>query len=93
MVMVRIDYYKRGTKIAISFCNGVPAILEEINDYFFNCNGIIRHYHNYYTLSFEKKEDVKIVSRILYSCSNYYLERKYKKAMSIIRHCSNTELI
>ena len=91
---VRFDKVKTGNwyKVAVVYCNGVPKILEEIKEYFSNCNGILRHYDNYYTLNYEKKKDAEFISRHLYLNSSYYLKRKFKKAMNIIKYCNNTEL-
>lgn len=82
------NWYKTG----IVFCNGVPKILEEIQEYFNKCNGKLKHYKNYYTLNYEKKLDAAFISKHLYENSTFYLKRKYDSAMNIIKYCNNTEL-
>lgn len=89
---VRFDKQGKYYKLGVSYSNGVPAILEEINNYFYNCAGILRKYKTYYTLSFEKKKDVKFICEHLYLNSKFYLKRKYDNAINSINCCNNTEL-
>lgn len=89
------NYNKNNTSywasLGIVFCNGVPKILEEINEYFKLPNGI-KQRKNWYTLSFYKKEHVKYICELLYNDCTYYLKRKYDAAINSINYCNNTEL-
>lgn len=89
-----IRFDKQGTwyKLGITWCNGVPRILEEIQSYFSQCRGHLHHINNYYTLSYEKKSDVLIICKNLYEGCTYYLRRKYINAINSINYCNNTEL-
>lgn len=89
---VRYSYYNTWYKVGISWSNGVPEILEEIQDYFNKCSGHLRSYDTYYILSFEKKNDVLVICKELYENCTYYLRRKYINAINSIYYCSNTEL-
>lgn len=90
---VRFDAYKNYFKMGITWCNGVPEILEDIKSYFDTCSGNLHNYGNYYTLSYEKKSDIKFICEHLYSNCTYYLTRKYQNAINSISYCNNTELI
>lgn len=77
--------------VGVSFCNGVPKILEEINEYFKLPNALKKK-KSWYTLSFYKKEQAKYICELLYTNCTYYLKRKYDAAMNTIKYCNNTEL-
>lgn len=89
---VRFDKQKDWYKVGITWCNGVPEILNEIQSYFNNCNGQLRSKETYYTLSYEKQSDVAFICKNLYENCTYYLKRKYDNAISSINYCNNTEL-
>lgn len=90
---IRFNSYKNCKSLGVVWCNGVPEILEEIQEYFSNkCKGYFYKYKNYYTLSYYKKSEVRYICESLYSNCNFYLSRKYKNAMSSISYCYNTEL-
>lgn len=79
--------------VSISWSNGTPEILKEIQDYFYPIKGHLKNYNTFYTLSYYKKEDVKTICEILYKDSTFYLSRKYINAINSINYCNNTELI
>jgi hypothetical protein len=78
-------------KLGITFCNGVPKILEEIKDYI-NLPAHFKQHESWYTLSYYKKSLIKPICELLYNNCTYYLKRKYEAAMNIIKYCNNTEL-
>ena len=89
------NYSKDGStywaSTSITFCNGVPKILEEIRDYFgFDVN--IKEYKNYYILPYYKKEFIKPICKILYTNCTFFLKRKHENAINNINYCNNTEL-
>lgn len=89
----KLNPNKKWISIGLVFCNGVPNILYEIQDYFKGIKGTIRKYSSWYTLEYYTKESIiKIYSKLYLNC-NYYLKRKYEKAINSINYCNNTELI
>lgn len=89
---IRFDKQGNWYKVGITWCNGVPEILNEIKEYFKECSGHMHNRDTYYTLSYEKKSDVWFICSHLYENCTYYLERKYKNAINSINYCNNTEL-
>lgn len=89
---IRFDRQNNWYKVGVTWCNGVPEVLQEIKEYFNQCKGYLHAKDNYYTLSYEKKSDVLIICREMYENCTYYLTRKYNKAISSINYCNNTEL-
>lgn len=89
---VRFDNQGTWYKVGICWCNGVPEILNEIQSYFNKCNGYLHNRDTYYTLSYEKQSDIKLICKELYEDCTYYLKRKYSNAISSINYCNNTEL-
>lgn len=77
--------------LGISFCNGVPKILEEIKE-FFNFPVKLKEHKSWYTLNYYKKEYVKYICTLLYTDCNFYLKRKFNNAINSINYCNNTEL-
>lgn len=83
---------QRWRKLSVGWCNGVPAILQELQEYFKGHEGQLKQHKSWYTLVYEKKRDIEPIVKHLYTNCEFYLTRKYRNAINIIDYCNNTEL-
>lgn len=90
---VRFEKIKRSMKCSVVFSNGTREILDDIIKFLpKETQPILYDEETYYSLRFETAYGSYYLASKLYKNANYYLQRKYNKALQIIKYRTNTEL-